>query len=366
MSDQNNEYNNDAPPRKGPEPSIKQGGYSGSGDLVTMYQAQQGGGAESFPVLQAFQDYIDAERKQARKRVVQLSIAFAAILGVVVVGFLTAGVAILRNTTNMQTKLMEIVAERNIVPVQTQPVQTQPAQVRQSPITSPVLEESIREMSRVLAKMQERSEKPDEKVASVESKPAPVSAPAASVSVDPAVEALHAELAAMKAQSRKMESELVSLRRNSKTSSQQPAAKSTIVEEALAKARQTAMEKAAADKAAAAVAAAEAEKKRLEEEKKRIARIETEKALAVKIAEKRAEAERQTAANTIVKPAVAGKASVSPKIIADAKYPAANKVPPVPSADVKNPAPPEKMAAQCISLKTGSGGDVPWRIFVPE
>jgi len=364
MSDQNkNEYNNEAPPRQGPEPSIKESGYSGSGNFVTMYHAQQGGGNESFPVLQAFQEYIDAERKQARKRVVQLSIGFAVILGVVVIGFLAAGVTILHNSTNMQTKLMEIVAEKSTAPAQVQPVQVQPVQN-----SSSALEESIREMSRAMIKMQERSQNiPASAVVPVAEKPVVAVPPSA----DPAVEALRNELAAMKAQSQKMESELVSLRTKKTVTSQSQspvaaAGTSKVVEEALARARKTAEEKAAADKAAAAAAIAAAEKKAAEEEKNRIARIEAEKALAVKMAAERVKVDREEAPEVKRVEPVVKEFSSEIKKTPVAQMPAETKEPPVTSPNVKSPGPPKNMTAQNITLKTGRGDSVPWRIYVPE
>lgn len=361
MSDQNNEFN-EAPPRQGPEPSIKEGGFNGRGDLVTMYHAQQGGGGESFPVLQAFQEYIDAERKQARKRVVQLSIGFAAILALIVAGFLAAGVAILHNTTNMQTKLMEIVAEKSTSPTVAQPVQIQPVQN-----ASPALEETIREMSRALVKMQERSENiPVQKVVHETGK----TTAAAPVPDDPAVQALRAELAAMKTQSQKMASELVSLR-DKKDAAVHPVepGPSKVVEEALARARKTAEEKAASDKAAAVEAAVAAERKRAEEERNRVARVEAEKALAVEMAAERAKADREVvAAVKSDKPAVVkdvpGPVVNNPSSVA--KTPVATKEPPVTPSDVKPSGPPKNMTAQCLNLKTGRGTAVPWRIFVPE
>ena len=356
MSDENNEYNSDAPPRQGPEPTLREGGYVGAGNLITMQQAQQGSGNDSFPVLQAFQEYIDAERKQARKRVVQLSIGFAAILGVVVVGFLAAGVSILRNTTSMQTKLMEIVAEKSTAPVQVQPapVQVQPAPVQS---TSPALEQSIREMSKVLVQMQEAKAP----VAPVVEK-APVAVPP---STDPAVEALRAELAAMKAQSRKMEGELVSLR-TKKSVAEKPTGQSAVVAEALARAKKTAEEKAAADKAAADAAAAAAAEKRAEAEKARLARVEAEKAIAAEMVAKRAKADREAPVRKVEKPEVVKSAPVEKKKSFLSKYPAATKAAPVVPADVNPPKPPKKMEGQSIALKTRDGNAVPWRIFVPE
>jgi len=53
---------------------------------VSLYG--QGDGVEDFPVLKAFQQYIDAEQEKARKRIIWLGIFFGAILIVVVAVFL--------------------------------------------------------------------------------------------------------------------------------------------------------------------------------------------------------------------------------------------------------------------------------------
>jgi cell division protein FtsB len=81
-----------------------------------MYNAASHAGAESFPVLKAFQDYIEAERAQARKRVMQLSIFFAVLMCVVVTGFLTAGIFMLRNMSTVQTKLLDVALAQKTAP----------------------------------------------------------------------------------------------------------------------------------------------------------------------------------------------------------------------------------------------------------
>ena len=77
---------NDIPPKNippnappFPPPPPEQGG-----GFVALYNAASQSGMEQFPVLKAFQDYIETERAQARKRVVQLSITFAAVLVLVI------------------------------------------------------------------------------------------------------------------------------------------------------------------------------------------------------------------------------------------------------------------------------------------
>ena len=350
MSGQSSEFNGEVPPRQGPEPSIRS-----SGDLITLYQARQGG--ESFPVLQAFQEYIDAERKQARKRVVQLSIGFAAILGVVVVGFLAAGVSMLRNMTDMQNRLVEVVAAKSSVPA---PVQVQPVAAPVAP-TSPVLEESIREMSRVLARMQEHKV-PESAVPAEPARP-----PVQEAKPDPAVEALRAELLDMKQQSRMMEEQLLAMRRKEAEAGKKEAS-SKVVEEALALARKTAEEKARADKIKQDQAAAEAARRQAEEEKARLARVEEEKNLALKMAAARADEDRKAVTESVKAPPAEVAAPVAPeeenRVVS--RYPEATKDAPAVKAGVEPPKPPPAMAAASIQLKSKDGASVPWRIFVPE
>lgn len=362
MSEETNEYGGDAPPRQGPGPSIRN-----SGDLVTLYQAQQGGG-ESFPVLQAFQEYIEAERKQARKRVVQLSIGFAAILGVVVVGFLLAGVTMLNNMTSMQSKLVEVVAARSQAPAPVQaPVQTAPAAQ-----SSPALEESIREMSRVISALQENSAR-----AAEERRPAPEpQRPPQPAANDPAVDALKAELLAMKQQIQKMEQEPPARRQDESAAVVAPQApavaaqprRASVVEEALAIARKTAQEKEASDRAAAEKVAAAAARRQEEAEAARLARLEAEKNLAVQMAAERAKVDREALTAPVPAPPAVVKSVAQPpqEVAVSTRHPAPVKDAPAPRQGVTAPAPPENMKAVAIQLTTKEGDRIPWRIFMPE
>jgi len=359
MNHQDNEFNNEVPPRQKPEAAGKSGG-----DLVTMYHAQQSGG-ESFPVLQAFQEYIDAERKQARKRVVQLSVGFAAILGLVVVGFLFAGVAMLKNMTDMQNRLVEVVADQSRQPyrVEQAPVQ-QPVQPSASS-SSPALEESLREMSRLLVSMREQSDKKDiEKP--VEKRAPSVNAP------DPAVEALKAELQAIKEQNRRVEELLAAKPQEPQVLPDVPkkaAPRGNVVEEALALARKAAADKAAADKAAAAQAAAERARKLEEEEQIRRAHLEQERELAMKMAAERADAERKRASEKSNLPVMVEQPEKQQRVEAKkvvVKYPAPTKNAPQAPAGIKPPEPPENMTAGMVKLKMKDGDDLPWRIYVPQ
>jgi hypothetical protein len=117
---------NDIPPKQAPDAS--------SGNLVAMYQAA-GSNSESFPVLKAFQDYIDAERAQARKRVMILSISFSAVLCAVVICFLGMGVYLLKDMSSVQNKLIDAALAQRIAPA---PAPVAPAPVQQ-PQQAPII-----------------------------------------------------------------------------------------------------------------------------------------------------------------------------------------------------------------------------------
>ena len=68
---------NDAIPPKH-KPSAEPPPDPGS-NMLSVYQAAQTGGG-SFPVLEAFQKFIEQERAQARKKMFQLYIIFAVLL----------------------------------------------------------------------------------------------------------------------------------------------------------------------------------------------------------------------------------------------------------------------------------------------
>ena len=136
---------NDIPPKHTPDDVPP-----ASGNMVTFYQAASNANADSFPVLKAFQDYIEAEREQARKRVVTLSIFFAVIICVVIGGFLATGIYLLRDRANVQDKLFEVAfAQRT-------PVEP-PAPIYITPPAPQidVVGETVKEISKVTAALQD-------------------------------------------------------------------------------------------------------------------------------------------------------------------------------------------------------------------
>ncbi len=352
------------PPRQGPE-STGHEKTAGGANLVTMSQAQ-GASSESFPVLQAFQEYIEAERKQARKRILQLSISFGVIIGVIVVGFLAAGVYMMQNTTN---RLFEVAMSKKDEASPAPVAVTLPAQPQSQAVAAPVspaLEASIKQMSEVLAKMQaENLHKPA--VTVLDSRPKDASSPRNSE-----LDALKAELLDMKEQSRKLEGQLSSIRKNEIAPplivpTERPRRARYSVEDALAIARKTGADKAASDKAAADKIAAEKAKAVAATEKAKLAQIEmdTKRALAISAtsvkAERNAQVKRESQQTARVKSVAANEEK-----LAEQGFPVANKVPPVMPQGVKVPAPLKDMMVISIPLKTKKGDVLPWRIFIPE
>ena len=69
----------------------------------------QGGAMNEFPVLKAFQQYIDAEQARARKRMLGLSVFFIILLTLVVATFVMLLVPILGRNQTLQDRLLDMV-----------------------------------------------------------------------------------------------------------------------------------------------------------------------------------------------------------------------------------------------------------------
>lgn len=89
------------------------------------------GASNEFPVLKAFQEYIDAEQAKARKRMLGLSVFFIVLLFVVVVTFVLILTTVLNRNQSLSDRLLDYaLREREKTPVVQQPipvVQQQPS-----------------------------------------------------------------------------------------------------------------------------------------------------------------------------------------------------------------------------------------------
>jgi hypothetical protein len=101
--------------------------------------------ANDFPVLKAFQEYIDAEQAKARKRMLGLSVFFILLLAMVVITFTLVTMSILNRNQNLSDRLLDLALRERLQPqpvVNVQPappVAPQPA-VSQEGAFKPLLE----------------------------------------------------------------------------------------------------------------------------------------------------------------------------------------------------------------------------------
>lgn len=307
---------NDIPPKHTPD--------AASGNLVAMYQAS-GSNAESFPVLKAFQEYIDAERAQARKRVMILAISFSIVLCAVVLVFLSMGIYMLKDMSALQTKLVDAaLAQRNVpapvITVTAPPAAPQPAPapvVQAQPVApvAPPASEELREVTKALADLKADIEKKKNQEAQELALIAQKKAADQSVEL----QKLQNEIGSIKKENQMLKETFVTQR---KVAQQQKAVPAT--------------------RPAAPVVKSEPVKTP-EPEKK----VEPEPAPAV-------------AAST-EKTAIA-----PPPVTDDARYPAATKEPPVTPEGVKAQDPQKGMMATSIPLKTKNMGTVAWRVVIPD
>lgn len=131
-----------------------------SGALVSIHNAALHANPDSFPVLKAFQDYLETERKRARQRLVMLSTFFAILLVMVMLALIGIGVYLFGKMSKTQDQLLMAVLEQRSAPVAT-PL-TEPAR----PAVDPeALAQTIEK--RVVATLAAATAKPAEAAATV-------------------------------------------------------------------------------------------------------------------------------------------------------------------------------------------------------
>ncbi len=314
------------PPKHSPDAPAYDAAETGSG-LVAMYNAASHANAESFPVLKAFQDYIEAERTQARKRVMQLSIFFAVLMCVVVTGFLTAGIFMLRNMTDVQSKLLEVALANKESPA------PQPAAPAPSLQAQPLLEESVRQMSRVTSEFQSSLDKKLDGVNAIASKVHEKVA-----SQDTELVKLRDEFRQMQERSAKLNDELAALKADKKKAAAMAAVTPLAAPKPRTQAPQPAVTAPPANVPAQAVSAVPA--------------------AVAKAAVPVSQSDRPTVA------AAPSAAPVKPAV--DPRYPPQVKEPPAAPAGVTPPPAPQGLVATAIPLKAKNAGTIPWRVLIPN
>ena len=90
---------------------------SSAANAVSLFG--QSGGVNDFPVLKAFQEYIDAEQAKARKRMLGLSVFFILLLIVVVITFTLVITSVIGRNQQLSDRLLDIALREKTA---TQPV----------------------------------------------------------------------------------------------------------------------------------------------------------------------------------------------------------------------------------------------------
>ncbi|MGN0853407.1 MAG: hypothetical protein ACI4Q3_08535 [Kiritimatiellia bacterium] len=111
-------------------------GISGQPNALSLFGSD--GAGNDFPVLKAFQQYIDAEQAKARKRMLGLSAFFVLLLVVVVVTFTLITVAVINRNQALSDRLLDIALRDKTAPQQPQPA-VAPV-VRETTVMQPILD----------------------------------------------------------------------------------------------------------------------------------------------------------------------------------------------------------------------------------
>jgi hypothetical protein len=139
-----------------------------TGALISLHQAATQSGPDSFPVLKAFQEYLESERQRARRRVTLITSLFAGIIVVLVAAFLAAGILLFNYMKEREERLWLRLETPLTAPP---PVLAAPAADKPS-----ALEQELRQLGEALADLKHDNEKLRAKFAATSARP---SSPAA-------------------------------------------------------------------------------------------------------------------------------------------------------------------------------------------
>ena len=130
----------------------------------------QGGSPNDFPVLKAFQEYIDAEQAKARKRMLGLSVFFIVLLVVIVITFTLVVMSVINRNQSLSDRLLDI-ALREKSPAQ-------PVVNVQSPPPAPVVQPVVHSQEESLKPVMEEIGKLSAALVKAQQQPIPVAQPA--------------------------------------------------------------------------------------------------------------------------------------------------------------------------------------------
>ncbi len=128
------------------------------GDTLSIVPSD---GSNDFPVLKAFQEYIDAEQAKARKRMLGLSVFFIILLLVVVVTFVLVLTTVVNRNQALSDRLLDYaLRERSQAAAAPQPAAAQPAitPTAVQDMMKPVIERFEREQASMKAAYERQSQ----------------------------------------------------------------------------------------------------------------------------------------------------------------------------------------------------------------
>ena len=127
------------------------------------------GNTTEFPVLKAFQEYIDAEQAKARKRMLGLSVFFIVLLSVIVVTFVLILTTVLNRNQSLSDRLLDYaLKERDRVPVVQTSVPVVPQSQPSADIVKALVERLEKEQAQMKAAFEKQKREADEKAAAAE------------------------------------------------------------------------------------------------------------------------------------------------------------------------------------------------------
>lgn len=144
------------------------------------------GGEEEFPVLKAFENYLEAERQKSRKRMIALTCIFSGVLLVVIVLFIVIGALLINRMFSQQERLLDhVVAQQRPLQQVQAPAPVAPAPVAiEKPAPEPVKAAEPEAPKAVEPRPEPEGKKPVEAV-KPEPLPEPAVAPAAIEPIKP-------------------------------------------------------------------------------------------------------------------------------------------------------------------------------------
>lgn len=124
-----------------PQPDI-----DATGALISLHQAATQSGPDSFPVLKAFQEYLESERRRARRRVALVTSLFAGLTVVLVAAFLAAGILLFSYMKEREERLWRRIEQQPALA--TTPVSADPSPAATA---ATALEQELRTLAETLA-----------------------------------------------------------------------------------------------------------------------------------------------------------------------------------------------------------------------